>query len=53
LLTDRIDPLVWHFRQSQPAFYDQYQVARSIVDPPTFKKVIVPPPAANPLPQAA
>lgn len=35
LLKNRIDKLVWQFRESQPDFYQKYQVARSIVQPPT------------------
>lgn len=35
LLENRVDRLVWQFRESQPEFYNKYQVARSIVDPAT------------------
>jgi hypothetical protein len=35
LLENRIDRLVWQFRESQPEFYNKYQVARSIVGAPT------------------
>lgn len=35
LLEDRIDRLMWQFRESEPEFYDKYQVARSIVSAPT------------------
>ena len=35
LLKNRVDRLIWQFRESAPEFYDQYQVARSIVDAPT------------------
>jgi len=30
LLGDRIDPLIWQFRESNPDFYHKYQVARSM-----------------------
>ena len=35
LLANRVDKLVWQFRASAPEFYEKYQVARAIVDPPT------------------
>jgi hypothetical protein len=38
LLENRIDRLLWQFRESQPEFYAKYQVARSIVDAPTTGK---------------
>jgi len=35
LLRNRINKLVWQFRSSEPDFHQKYQVARSIVNPPT------------------
>jgi hypothetical protein len=38
LLTNRIDRLMWQFRESAPEFYEKYQVARSVVDAPSAGK---------------
>ena len=35
LVKNRIDKLVWQFRESEPELYQKYQVARSIVDAPS------------------
>jgi hypothetical protein len=35
LLTDRVDRLLWQFRESNPEFYERYQVARTVVPPAT------------------
>jgi hypothetical protein len=35
LLANRVDRLVWQFRESAPEFYEKYQVARTIVDATT------------------
>ena len=35
LLANRVDRLIWQFRESAPEFYEKYQVARAIVDAPT------------------
>jgi hypothetical protein len=35
LLAERVDRIMWQFRESAPDLYDKYQVARRIVDPPT------------------
>jgi hypothetical protein len=35
LLANRVDRLIWQFRESAPEFYEKYQVARTIVDAPT------------------
>ncbi len=36
LLENRIDRLMWQFRESQPEFYDKYLVARAVLNAPTI-----------------
>jgi hypothetical protein len=53
LLANRIDKLVWQFRESAPDFYEKYQVARSIVDAPTPRPEEEPAPVALTTPTPA
>jgi hypothetical protein len=36
LLANRVDKLIWQFRESAPDFYEKYQVARTVVFPSTY-----------------
>lgn len=54
LLDNRIDRLVWQFRESQPEFYEKYQVARTIVNAATTSTEVAPVvPISNPVSKAA
>ncbi len=38
LLANRVDRLVWQFRETTPEFYQKYQTARAVVSAPTAAK---------------
>ena len=44
LLANRMDRLVWQFRDSEPEFYEKYQVARTVVNAATTGAEEVAPP---------
>ena len=57
LLVNRMDRLVWQFRESEPEFYEKYQVARTIVNAATTgaepTATIVAAPVSTPITKAA
>ena len=57
LLANRMDRLVWQFRESEPEFYEKYQVARTIVNAATTgaepTATIVAAPVSTPITKAA
>lgn len=53
VLQEQIDPLVEKFKQSNPAFYNEYQKARVIVDNAATHPGAPNTPAAQPVPKAA
>lgn len=57
LLSNRMDRLVWQFRESEPEFYEKYQVARTLVNAATIgaepTATIVVSPVSTPVTKAA
>ncbi len=53
LLRNRADRLVVQFRESAPEFYNEYQAARTVVNPPTVSVVPVSVPGTTTVPKAA
>ena len=59
MLANRMDRLAWQFRESEPEFYEKYQVARTVVNAATTgaEEVAVPTivaaPVSTPITKAA